>query len=119
MVLPATDWPSPDGQVDQGVQGSIAVVLAPGLNVPEAHAAHSRSLVTVAAALVYVPAPHAAETDAQASPESASEYVVPSPHAAHVRSDEADGAAVCPWPAGHVDHAVHVRSLVAVAAALS
>ena len=98
------DAPWPTGHVAQAAQESVDVTLAlvPVLNVSDGHAVHATLLLTVAATLVYVPAAQAEDTAVHAAPLSASEYVVPSSQAVHVRSDEAEGAAVCPWPAGQV-----------------
>ena len=69
-------------------QLSIAVVLAlmPNLNEPSAQAAHAKSLLAVAPALVYDPGPHRALTAAHSASLSTSENVAPATHAAHWRS---------------------------------
>ena len=122
-------------------QLSVAsVVLAPALNEPAAHAAHVRSLLLVAAAVVWKPAAHGALTATHAAPLSTAENVAPATQEAHWRSAVAVPAADWPWPAGHVAHtaqlsvavvlaltlalnepfaqAAHVRSLLTVAAAV-
>ena len=77
------------------------------VKVPAGHGSHTRSLLTVAAVVVYKPGPHGALTDWHAAPLSSVEYVVPATQAAHCRSAVAEPGADWPWPAGHVAHAVH------------
>ena len=103
------------------------------VNVPEAHAAHTRSDVAVAALLVYCPAGHGLRTAAHAPPLSSPENVEPTAHGVQTRFAVAEPAADMPKPAPHVRHfahaslpekalkapaahAVHVRSLDSVAA---
>jgi hypothetical protein len=74
------------------------------VNVPEAHAAHTRSDVAVAALLVYCPAGHGLRTAAHAPPLSSPEYVEPAAQAAHWRFAVAEPAADMPKPAAQVDH---------------
>ena len=121
-------------------QLSVASVeLVPALKEPGAHASHARSLLALAAVLVKVPAPHAALTGAHASPLSTAEYVEPATQPAHWRSADAVPSTDRPEPTAHVAHAAqlsvasvelvpalnvsgahaaHVRSLLAVAAAV-
>ena len=114
---PAADWPWPAGQVAHGVHESVAVVfvLVPSLKWPEAHAVHMRSLLAVAAVVVWKPGPHGALTATHTSPLSTGEYVVPTSQAAHWRSAVAVPAADWPWPAGHVAHGVHTSVAVVFA----
>ena len=81
---------------------------AVAVNVLEAHAAHSRSDVDVAAAVSYEPATHGAVSGAHASPAVVAENELPSTHAAHRRSAMEEPAADWPSPAGQVRHAAHV-----------
>lgn len=95
-----------------------------------------RSLDAVAAAVSPKPAAHGLETARQSSPLFVGENVVPTSHAAQVRSVVSVPSTVRPLPIGHVlhgvqalsplelayapeGHAVHVRSLLDVAALLS
>jgi hypothetical protein len=69
------------------VQLSVATVeLVLLLNVPSAHAAHFRSLLAVAATVVWKPGAHAALTCWQGAPLSTSEKVEPALQVAHWRS---------------------------------
>ena len=100
-------------------QLSVAsVVLVVALNVPEAHAAHCRSLLAVAATVVWKPGPHGALTALHALPSLVVENVEPAMHAAHSRSEVAEPNEEWPWPVGHVAHAVQlsVASVVLVMA---
>ena len=121
-------------------QLSVASVeLVPALKEPGAHVSHVRSLLALAAVLVKVPAPHAALTGAHASPLSTAENVEPATQPAHWRSADAVPSTARPEPTAHVAHdaqlsvasvelvpalnvpgahAAHVRSLLAVAAAV-
>jgi hypothetical protein len=116
--------------VAQAVHGDCPAELA---NVPEAHAAHTRSDVAVAALLVYRPAGHGLRTAAHAPPLSSPENVEPTAHGVQTRFAVAEPAADMQKPAPHVRHvahaslpaaalkapaahAVHVRSLDSVAA---
>jgi len=83
VAEPAADLPWPAGHVAQAVHDDCPAEL---VNVPEAHAAHTRSDVTVAALLVYCPAGHGLRTAAHAPPLSSPEYVEPTAQAAHWRS---------------------------------
>ena len=120
------------------MQLSVAsVVLEVALKVPEAHAAHCRSLLAVAATMVRNPGAHGALTALHSLPSSLAEYVKPAVHAAHSRFDVAEPLLKRPWPTGQVvhaaqlsvasvelvvalnvpeAHAAHWRSLLAVAA---
>jgi hypothetical protein len=69
---------------------------AAALNWPLTHAAHTRSDEAVGMPLRYLPAAHAALTDAQAAPSLVAEKVVPALQAAHTRSVVAVGSAVSP-----------------------
>jgi hypothetical protein len=131
VAEPALDMPEPAGQVDHSVH-AIMPLLA--VKVPEPQSAHVRSLLVVARAVVNLPAAHGALTQVHAvSPPP--EKVDPSTHTAHCRFSVADPACTTPEPAGQVDqvvqdpwpaedandpswHGVHVRSLLAVAAAV-
>jgi hypothetical protein len=77
------------------------------LNVPSAHAAHFRSLLAVAATVVWKPGAHAALTGGQGAPLFTSENVEPALQAAHLRSVVVEPAVDSPWPTGHVAHAMH------------
>ena len=129
---PAVSCPEPAGH-----NAHAAHAISPSLaaNVPKAHGAQVRSLLAVATATVYDPAAQGALTVLQASAPAVAENVEPTWHAVHVRSDTAEPTWVNPVPAPHVLHAVHalfpavavkdpstqlahVRSLVAVAAAV-
>jgi hypothetical protein len=130
-AVPALDMPEPAGHVDHSVH-AIMPLLA--VKVPEPQSAHVRSLLVVARAVVNLPAAHGALTQVHAvSPPP--EKVDPSTHTAHCRFSVADPACTTPEPAGQVDqvvqdpwpaedandpswHGVHVRSLLAVAAAV-
>ena len=101
---PATSWPWPTGHVAHRVHASFPDV---SLKVPVGHGSHTRSLLTVAAVLVYKPGPHGALTGWHAAPLSSFEYVVPATQAAHCRSAVAEPGADWPWPAGHVVHTLH------------
>ena len=85
-VEPAADWPWPAGHVAHAVH-DMRPALA--VNVPCAHVAQARSLLTVATAVVYVPEAHAALTATHASPLVPTEYVAPATQAAHWRSEAA------------------------------
>ena len=63
------------------------------VNVPEAHAAHSRSDVNVAAAVSYEPTTHGAVSDVHVSPVVVAENELPSTHATHRRSAVEEPAA--------------------------
>jgi hypothetical protein len=118
---------------------AVVLALASDLKKPDAHVSHARSLLAVAAVLVKVPAAQTALTVAHASPLASPEYVVPATQAAHWRSVTAEPAADWPWPTPQVAHTAqlsvasvvlapalkepdaqgaHVRSLLAVAAAV-
>ena len=131
--VPATDCPAPS--VAEQVCHAVHV-LSPdvALKLPDAHAAQTRSLDTVAAAEICWPAGQGARTAVHAAPSSAAENVEPTAHAAHTRSADAVPSVLLPSPAGQVRHAVqllspavavkvpdahaeHTRSLDAVAAA--
>ena len=74
-------------------QLSVAsVVLVVALKVPEAHAAHFKSLLTVAATVVRKPGAHGALTAWHALPSLLDENVEPATHAAHWRSADAEPA---------------------------
>ena len=108
MAEPNAERPWPTGHVAHAAQLSVAsVVLVPALNVPDAHAAHCRSLLAVAATVVREPGPHGALTATHALPSLVVEYVEPATHAAHWRSAMAEPNAERPWPTGHVAHATH------------
>ena len=130
MAEPAADLPWPAGHVAQAVHDDCPAEL---VNVPEAHAAHTRSDDGVAALLVYCPAGHGLRTTPHAAPLSSPEYVEPTAHGVQTRFAVAEPAADMPKPAPHVRHfahaslpekalkapaahAVHVRSLDSVAA---
>jgi hypothetical protein len=120
------------------VQLSVATVeLVLLLNVPSAHAAHFRSLLAVAATVVWKPGAHASLTALHALPSSTSEKLKPALQPLHSRSTISEPSLRSPWPTGHVAHAVqlsvaavelvldlkvpslqlsHARSLLAVAA---
>jgi hypothetical protein len=66
---------------------------AVAVNVLEAHAAHSRSDVNVAAAVSYEPTTHGAVSDVHVSPVVVAENELPSTHAAHRRSAVEEPAA--------------------------
>lgn len=84
-----------------------------------AQAVHTRSLETVAVAFVYVPAAHTEDTAAHASPESASENVVPNSQAAHTRSASSAPSTDFPSPTAQVAHAAHESVDVTLALALA
>ena len=102
--------PKPAEHVAHAAQLSVAVVpaLALALNVPVAHAWHSRSLLAVAPAEVNEPAAHVALTAAHASPLLTDENVEPTAHGAHWRSDVAVPSAIMPKPTGHALHVLHL-----------
>jgi hypothetical protein len=114
---------------------ATVVVLALGLKLPDPQAAHSRSLLTVAATVVRKPASHGALTALHTLSSLTSEYVEPPSQASQTRSALAEPENSKPWPIGQVAHAVqairpalaanapavqssHVRSLLAVASAV-
>lgn len=98
------DWPVPAAHVRHA-----AHELCPALSVkvPAAHAAHTRSLLAVAAFAVCWPAAHGALTAAHASPLSTDENVLPATHGAHTRSVLGVPSTDSPEPTPHVDHAAH------------
>ena len=98
-----------------------------------------RSLLAVAAMLVWKPGAHAVLTTLHAPPSLTSEKVKPALQPLHSRSAIAEPSLRRPWPTGHVAHAVqlsvaavelvldlkvpslqlsHARSLLAVAATM-
>ena len=109
VAVPSADWPSPAGHVANVAQLSTLSVpaLAPALNVPEAHGAHTTSLLAVAAAVVRVPAAHDELTVVHFAPLFSVENVEPGTHAAHWRSVIAVPSADRPCPKEHVAHVVH------------
>jgi len=98
-------WPWPMGQVAWAAHSLRPAVV---VNVSAPHAAHVRSLESVAAAFVYVPAAQGDETALHATVLAPVEYVVPTTQAAHWRSALAVPAADWPWPTGQVAQALHV-----------
>ena len=136
VAEPAWDWPSPTGHVAHAVQLSVAIVeLVLLLNMPSAHEAHVRSLLAVAATVVWKPGAHGALTAWQGAPLSTSEKVEPAVQVAHSRSAIFEPSLDCPCVTGHVCQVVqlmrpalrvkvpelqlsHVRSLLAVANAV-
>jgi hypothetical protein len=108
---PATDMPWPTAHVAHVAHSSTAsVVLVPALKVPAAQLAHCRSLLVVAAAVVWKPAAHGALTAAHAAPSLVAENVAPAWQAAHWRSAKAEPATDMPWPAAHVAHAAQLST---------
>lgn len=105
------DWPKPAAHVAHG-----AHVLRPGdsVNVPIAQSLHARSLVGVAAAVMYVPAAHAALTAVHAMVLLVAENVAPATQAEHCRSAVLVPSVARPWPAGQVLHVVHAASFPTV-----
>jgi hypothetical protein len=101
------DWPKPAVHVAHG-----AHVLRPGdsVNVPIAQSLHTRSLVAVAAMVMYVPAAHATLTAVHATILLVAENVAPATHAEHWRSTVLLPSVARPWPAGHVLQVVHATS---------
>jgi hypothetical protein len=80
VAEPATDKPEPIGHVTHAEQlSSVAVVLvlALALKAPDAQASHSRSLLAVAAAVVWKPAAHGELTAEHTAPSSAPDKVAP------------------------------------------
>ena len=71
------------------------------MNVPLVQAAHVRSLATVDALSMNVPAAHGPLTLLHALPSLVLENVVMPSHAPHTRSADAEPGATWPWPAGH------------------
>lgn len=79
VALPAVFCPCPAAQVCQVVQEDRPAL---SVNVPEAHAAHARSLEFVSSAVSYCPAAHSPVISVHALPSLVSEYL-PVAHAAH------------------------------------
>ena len=105
MAEPAADLPWPAGHVAQAVHDDCPAEL---VNVPKAHAAHTRSDVAVAALLVYCPAGHGLRTAAHAAPLSSPENVEPTAHGLQTRFAVAEPAADMPNPASHLRHILHL-----------
>jgi hypothetical protein len=111
LAVPAVDTPSPATHVAHKAQASVEILLAlvPALNVSEAHASHSRSLLAVAAVLVNVPAAQAALVGSHTSSLYVSLKVVPSAlQATHWRSVTVVPSVVLPSPMPHLDHGVQL-----------
>jgi len=130
---PAAVMPRPAAHADQSVQEAWSAVA---VNLPSAHAVHTRSLLAVAPASVNVPAVQLVWAVVQALPLSAAENVEPARQASQTRSAVAEPAVSWPWPAAHVAHgaqelspatavkvplaqSAHVRSFVEVGAVSS
>ena len=84
------------------------------LKLPDAHAAHTRFLDTVAAAAVCSPAAHGARTVLHAAALELAENVEPALQAAHWRSATAVPSVSSPWPTAHSDHGVQASALPAL-----
>ena len=104
VVDPTRHMPSPEGHQRHAAHASLP---ADALKKPEAHFAHSRSLVAVGTTLCVLPAGHGPDTGKHAEPLSEGENETHSLHCAHVRSAVAEPAAASPCPAGQVDHTLH------------
>lgn len=104
VAEPGADMPSPAAHMVHAAQVARPVAA---VNVPFAHSVHTRSLVAVAAELVYVPLLQAELTARHTSSLSAMENVVPVTQAEHWRSAVAVPSTVRPSPAGQVRHAAH------------
>ena len=113
--------PKPAEHVAHAAQLSVAVVpaLALALNVPVAHAWHSRSLLAVAPAEVNEPAAHVALTAAHASPLLTDENVEPTTHGAHWRSAAAEPSADLPSPTAHLAHTAQLSVAMVLALTLA
>jgi hypothetical protein len=101
---PALDIPNPVAHVRHAVHDASPALA---VNVPWVQLAHARSLVAVAAAVVYVPAMQGLLTPTHGAASSTLENDTPTWHAAQVRSAVADPAASKPVPTEHMSHAVH------------
>jgi hypothetical protein len=88
--------------------GESVLALTLALKLPWAQTRHTRSLLTVAAVLVNVPAAHLALTTEHAASLLDAENDVPASQAAHWRLAVAEPSTDLPWPAGHVAQAVQV-----------
>ena len=97
--------PEPGEQV---VQTSHDIWPDFAVKVPAAHGAHTTSLVTVATAVVYMPALHGSLTASHAPAPLIAENVLPAWHAAHARSVEAEPALTRPEPAGQLAQEEHI-----------
>jgi len=104
-AVPTCVMPELMGQVRHGVQ-----VASPGLaeNWPLVQAAHTRSLLAVGKAAVYVPAEQVLRTVPHTVASSVFEKVQPTRHASHTRLDHPDPAVDAPRPMEQVRHGVHV-----------
>jgi hypothetical protein len=108
MAEPAADMPWPTAHVAHAAHSSTAsVVLVLALKVPSAQLAHCRSLLAVAAAVVWKPAVHGALTAAHAEPSVVAENVAPAWQAAHWRSAVAEPTEDMPCPTVQVAHVAH------------
>jgi hypothetical protein len=108
MAEPAADMPWPTAHVAHAAHSSTAsVVLVLALKVPSAQLAHCRSLLAVAAAVVWKPAVHGALTAAHAAPSLVAENVAPAWQAAHWRSAVAEPTEDMPCPTVQVAHVAH------------
>jgi hypothetical protein len=94
-------------------------VLVLALKVPPAQLAHCRSLLAVAAAVVWKPAAHGTLTAVHAVPSLVAENVAPAWQAAHWRSATAEPATDMPWPAAHVAHAAQLSVAVVLVLVLA
>ena len=101
LAVPSAILPCPTAQFVHGWHASLP---APVLNVPSAHAAHVKSLVSVAALFMNSPAGHNVRTGVHDSALSRAEKLAPSVHEAHSRFLSAEGVLDSPWPVGHVRH---------------
>ena len=97
--------PEPGGQV---VQASHDIWPGLTVNVPAGHGAHTTSLVVVATAVVYMPAPHGSLTASHVPAPLVGENELPAWHAAHARSVVAEPALTRPKPAGQLAQEEHI-----------
>jgi len=100
-AVASAEIPKPGPQALAAVHAWLPFVA---LNVAGAQDVHVRSLDSVAALLLYLPAAHAPLTGVHCPPLVSCEYETPSLHKAQVRSLFAVPAMLRPAVAGHVLH---------------
>jgi hypothetical protein len=97
-------------------QAVQAVFPETGLNSPAGQAAHDRSLVTVAAAVIIKPAEHGLLTGVHGSVLGVVEKLVPTMHGSHTWLLLLEPIVAMPWP---TEHALQSEQAVLPAAALN
>jgi hypothetical protein len=122
MADPLRNRPWPTGHVSQASQLSVATAeLELDLYVPDPHGLHCRSLLAVAATVVWKPGPHAGVAVWQTALLSSEENVTPATQEAHLRSVAAVPTADRPLPVAHVAHFVQlsIATVLALGPALN